>query len=332
MVSVIIPAYNAEHCIRRAIDSILAQSYEDFEVVVVDDGSTDGTAEVVKQYGEKVKYIYQENAGVSVARNTGVAAAKGQWVAFLDADDEWLPDKLKRQMELLARNSLLRWCATNFAQTDGTRSSPRIGVESLKEALSGRDYIENFFVEAGKGRCHIGAPTVVAQKRLFEQFGGFEAGRVNVEDLDMWLRIAHRYPSVGFIAEPLVIVHLDVENPDFDKRRLSSKRGINERAVMNRHLELARELGTISVFRPLAVRILRRTLLAAIYNGYKADARETVGQLRELFGWHWRLGTYLLTVFPGVTSAVLKTLAYICYLLGFEKLVTRRWSYSRKHQ
>jgi len=332
MVSVTIPVYNAGEAICRAIDSVLAQTFADYEIVVVDDGSTDNTAELVKEYGEKVKYIYQENAGESVARNTGVAAAKGKWVAFLDADDEWLPDKLKRQMELLARNPQLRWCATNFAQTDGTRSSPRIGVESLKKALSGRDYIENFFLEAAKGRCHIGAPTVIVDRNVLREVGGFELGRTSGPDQDMWWRIAYRYPKIGFIAKPMAVVHLDVENPLVAERRQFAKRGVSARQLITKHLRLAEEGGCSDVFRPYASTFLKQRLVMAIYHGFKADARETVGQFRELFGWRWRCGTYLLTVFPGVTSAVLRTLAYIRYLLGFEKLVTRRWLYSRKHQ
>ena len=87
-VSVVVPAYNAGECIERAIESVLAQTFCDYEVIVVDDGSTDNTAEAVRKYGPKVQYIHQANAGVSVARNAAIAVAKGKWIAFLDADDE----------------------------------------------------------------------------------------------------------------------------------------------------------------------------------------------------------------------------------------------------
>ncbi len=113
-ISVIIPAYNAGEYIARAIDIVLAQSRNADEIIVVDDGSTDNTSEVVAQYESKVKYIRQDNAGASVARNTGIEAATGEWIAFLDADDEWLPEKLKLQTEHLMRNGDLVWTTGNY--------------------------------------------------------------------------------------------------------------------------------------------------------------------------------------------------------------------------
>src|ERR1700733_11873432 len=103
LVSVIIPVYNREHCVKRAIDSVLAQTYKDFEVVVVADGSKDGSAEILKSYGEAIRLICQKNAGAGTARNTGIRAARGQWIAFLDSDDEWKPGKLACQMEFIEK-------------------------------------------------------------------------------------------------------------------------------------------------------------------------------------------------------------------------------------
>ncbi|MGA2224626.1 MAG: glycosyltransferase family 2 protein [Syntrophobacteraceae bacterium] len=98
-VSVIIPTFNREHCVTEAIESVLAQSYQDFELIVVDDGSTDGTYEVLRAYGDRLKAIWQTNCGVSVARNSGIKAARGGWIAFLDSDDTWEVDKLKTQVQ-----------------------------------------------------------------------------------------------------------------------------------------------------------------------------------------------------------------------------------------
>ena len=115
-ISVVIPAYNCERYITRSIDSVLAQTRPVDEIIIVDDGSSDNTGEVVKRYGGKVRYIRQENAGASVARNTGIEAATGDWIAFLDGDDEWLPDKIKHQTELLSRNPNLVWVTGNYME------------------------------------------------------------------------------------------------------------------------------------------------------------------------------------------------------------------------
>src|SRR5258708_8712103 len=101
LVSVIIPVYNREHCVKRAIDSVTAQTFKDFEVVVVDDGSKDGSVEILKSYGDSIHLICQKNAGAGTARNVAIRAARGRWIAFLDSDDAWRPEKLECQMQLL---------------------------------------------------------------------------------------------------------------------------------------------------------------------------------------------------------------------------------------
>ena len=113
-ITVVIPAYNSEKYIARAIDSVLTQTHKPDEIIVVDDGSTDNTSEIARKYEPSVKLIQQQNAGASVARNTGIEAATSEWIAFLDADDEWLPEKLKLQTEHLKRNPHLQWTTANF--------------------------------------------------------------------------------------------------------------------------------------------------------------------------------------------------------------------------
>ncbi|MBM2835200.1 MAG: glycosyl transferase [Candidatus Brocadiaceae bacterium] len=94
-VSVVIPTYNRAPYVIMAIESVLAQSYQDYEIIVVDDGSTDGTRDVLEPYRDRIRYMYQDNKGVSAARNTGIQESRGEWIAFLDSDDEWLPNKLE---------------------------------------------------------------------------------------------------------------------------------------------------------------------------------------------------------------------------------------------
>jgi len=110
-VSIVIPAFNASWCIRRAVDSVLAQTFTDFELIVVDDGSTDETAEILRSYGDALRVVSQPNGGMSCARNAGIRIARGRYIAFLDADDRWLPAKLERQVKLLDDRPALAFCA-----------------------------------------------------------------------------------------------------------------------------------------------------------------------------------------------------------------------------
>ena len=113
-ITVVIPAHNAGEHLGRALESVLAQTRPADEILVVDDGSTDNTAEVARSYGSAVTYLYQDQRGAGAARNRGIEAATGDWVAFLDADDEWLPEKLAVQCEHLARHKEVVWTCGNF--------------------------------------------------------------------------------------------------------------------------------------------------------------------------------------------------------------------------
>jgi len=330
MISVVIPAFNAGRFIKRTIDSILAQTYRDYEIIVVDDGSADNTAEVVKSYGPKVRYIYQENAGDGPARNTGIRAAKGEWIAFLDHDDEWLPEKLELQMELVSRHPELRWCGTNRYQSDGKRRAAVGNTEAIQKALGSDDYFENYFAAVTKGLCPVITSTMLVHKEVFEQIGVFDSCWLRSADLDTWWRTGYRFPKIGYLPQPLVIVHLDAVNVVSAKYRSLSKRGEQARKLIAHHLELANEQGRLEEFRPLAVKLLRRTLLTTVYRGFKTDTRITVKQFREFFPWYWRLGAYLLTVFPKLTSTFARAVAYLGYKLWFGRQVTRRWIHPPK--
>src|SRR6185369_7640984 len=117
-VSVIIPTYNSARFLTEAIDSVLAQSFKDFEILVIDDGSTDETKAMMQRYGSPVRYIYQANAGVAAARNRGIAESRGKYIAFLDADDAWCARKLETQLNALARNADHRACYSAFTVAD----------------------------------------------------------------------------------------------------------------------------------------------------------------------------------------------------------------------
>ena len=115
LVSVVIPTYNRANIVTKAVDSILAQTYTDYEIIVVDDGSVDDTREVLARYGDRIRYIFQQNSGVSAARNAGILSAMGRWITFLDSDDEWLPTKLEKQIQIATNNPSIVASITNVA-------------------------------------------------------------------------------------------------------------------------------------------------------------------------------------------------------------------------
>ena len=327
MVSVVIPAYNAAAFIRRTIDSVLRQSYRDFELIVVDDGSTDSTARVVKGYGQALRYIYQENAGDGPARNTGIEAAKGQWIAFLDHDDEWLPEKLERQMALLKRNPQLRWCAANYFRAGAGRRSPVGNTAALERQLAGREYFDDYFTAVGRKGCTLITLTLVIHKTVFERVGLFDSCWLLCADLDMWWRIAYEFPQIGYVPQPLGVMHLGELDVVATKRHLAGKRGDDARRLIAKHLGLAAEHGRTPQFIPVARRILKQSLAATIYHGFKTDARTTAKQFRQILGRRWLALTYLSTVFPGLTTSLLRSAAALARILNLDRQVTRRWIY-----
>jgi glycosyltransferase involved in cell wall biosynthesis len=330
MISVVIPAYNSAKSICRAIDSILAQSYCDYEIIVIDDGSTDNTAAIVSGYGSQVNYIYEENSGVCVARNAGVKAANGQWIAFLDHDDQWSPEKLARQMEIVENNSDLRWCTTNYFQDDGSRCTPVCDPEKVASNLSDRDYFESYFVAAGKRIIRIMPTTIMIRTDVFDEVGGFDPELRRSEDTDLWCRIALRYPRIGCVPEPLATRFLNISVPaEVIKLRLKQRTGEPMRKVLARYFSPAKKLGCLDDYKLFAAMELQKILLICIYSGHKYHARKTITEFNDLFGWYWRIGTYLLTVFPRVTAALLHLAAYIAYILRLDRQASRRWLYPK---
>jgi glycosyltransferase involved in cell wall biosynthesis len=185
LVSVIVPAFNAAWCVRRAVDSVLTQSFRGFELIVVDDGSTDDTAAILAGYGDALRVVSKPNGGLSSARNAGIAAAQGKYVAFLDADDWWLPGKLATQVALMESRPDLLFCSTaSGVQTpEGQRLADwRCGRDDHRSALESI-FSANAYV-AGSGSA------VLAKREAFQRAGGFDESLRSLEDIDMWMRLA----------------------------------------------------------------------------------------------------------------------------------------------
>ena len=198
-VSVIVPAFNAASYLPEAIESALNQSFLPREIIVVDDGSTDNTAELLDSYGDKIRYIHQENQGPAVARNRGIAEAKGRLIAFLDADDVWLPEKLQKQVEFLARNHTTGLVHTDYCFLHMETSNWSPSPHGSKE-FSGWCY-PRFF--DGNG---VFMSTALVRRECLDAVGLFDEQirSPTVEDYDLWFRIARHF-EFGFVAEPLAL-------------------------------------------------------------------------------------------------------------------------------
>lgn len=193
-VSVVIPAYNRAHTLPRALDSALAQTLPAQEVIVVDDGSQDGTEALIRQHYPQVRYLHQSNGGVSRARNRGIDAARGDWIALLDSDDSWLPTKLAAQCATLRENPKVRLCHT---EEIWIRHGRRVN-QMNKHAKSG-----GAIFRACLPRCVISPSASILHQSLFEEFGNFDETLPACEDYDLWLRICAT-ESVAFVPTPQI--------------------------------------------------------------------------------------------------------------------------------
>ncbi len=277
-VSVVIPAYNAQGCVGGAIRSVLAQTHPVREIIVVDDGSQDATASVVRGFAAPVRYLHQPNAGVSAARNRGVREASGDWVAFLDADDHWLPEKLDRQMELLQTRPDLHWCGCRPAYVKDGEPAPAEIPVPLKAFLRAPAAVP--FFESLRQGLVFQTSGVVVRRTVLQETGGFdESLRVN-EDRDLWWRIAFRHPLVGYC--PQVSYHFVLDQPDSLTKQVHD-RTPHARALC-RHLRNAESAGAdvCAAFRPYARRLALDYLMRAAAGEIiiAADARNG---LRSVF-------------------------------------------------
>jgi glycosyltransferase involved in cell wall biosynthesis len=210
LVSVIIPTYNRADTVRRSIDSALEQTYRPIEVIVVDDGSTDATREVLVGYGDRIRPIYQANGGPSVARNTGVAAARGEFIAFLDSDDTWKPAKIDRQVRLmLAGGARVPCCICNAAIINGDVTvSTTFEVSDVTCGLP-----EGFWMNPAPilaTRFILFNQVVLIRREAFEKVGRFKPEMRLLEDYDLAFRLAQLGPW-AFIEEPMVGKYNDTD-------------------------------------------------------------------------------------------------------------------------
>lgn len=201
-ISVVIPAYNREKFISRAIESVLNQTHKVDEIIVVDDGSLDNTLEVLDTFGDKIRVINQSNSGVSCARNRGVENSSFDWIAFLDSDDEWDKDKIREQVQFHADNPEILFSHTNEIWI---RNGKKINQKSHHKKFGG------FCFEKNLDFCHIAPSSVMIERDLFKEVGSFDESLVVCEDYDLWLRVLREYP-IGLIEKELVTKYAGHDN------------------------------------------------------------------------------------------------------------------------
>lgn len=186
--SVVIPLYNKEKYILRAVESVLSQSFSDFELIVVDDGSSDGSANRLAHLDDiRIRIIRQENSGEGAARNVGISCGKGGWVAFLDADDYWCIDHLFELKKIINLYPASGMVSTSYCEQYGD------GFKSCSSTLQGKIYSVNYFNQAAKKIGFINSSTVAIQKYIFDIIGGFGDYKLGA-DLELWARVALDYP------------------------------------------------------------------------------------------------------------------------------------------
>jgi glycosyltransferase involved in cell wall biosynthesis len=217
-VSVIIPSYNTATYLQAALDSVLTQTFDDWEVVLCDDGSTDNTRSLVEAalpaFHGRLRYVYQTNKGLPAARNTAIRNSSGEFLALLDADDVWLPHRLERGVALMDRDRSLGLIHGHVARIDTRGEFVEYPARPPLKYLSG-SIAHNIYAR----RAHLICPTILFRKECVDTVGGFDETMRATEDRDMWFRIAEKY-RVGYIDEVLANYRISPNSMSRDSDRM----------------------------------------------------------------------------------------------------------------
>jgi len=195
LVSIIIPTYNRKNMVKEAIESVFKQSYTNYELFVIDDGSDDNTFELINQYKDNLYYLYIRNRGVSKARNLGVTLSRGEYISFLDSDDYWLPDKLRKQVRFMEENPN---CSVSQTDEIWIKNGERVNPKKKHRKRSGDIFGQSLKL------CAVSPSSVMIKKSLFDSVGVFDETFPVCEDYDLWLRISKDH-KVLLLNEKLVV-------------------------------------------------------------------------------------------------------------------------------
>ena len=290
--SVIIPAYNSADYTVKTVESVLAQTYTDYELIVVDDGSTDHTREVLQEYLDRIKYIYKDNGGACSARNVGIEMAEGEYVACLDCDDLWLPEKLDHSVAVLEADSALGFMYTSTYTIDADGKT----LDEMRSPCNSRWAYKDLLYDN-----FVLAPTVVIRKSALMHVGLFDERIFIPADWELWLRLAREFP-IGYVDLPL------------SKYRMASNYTLKNveqfvqesNYVVEKHFRIAGELSTRDRAR------CKGRLLFVHFQLYRKagnlkEARRCLKQALRQNPFNWTL--YLCLIFSFLGSAARDTTA-----------------------
>jgi glycosyltransferase involved in cell wall biosynthesis len=297
-VAVVLPCYNVEACLPRALDSVFAQTYTDFHTYAVDDSSLDGTMRVLDTYADRCSFVSQPHAGPGAARNRAIQMSDSPFIAFLDADDEWLPHKLERQIaQLKADPELGLVCSLCALYESGKQSGSTLSVPRMPSSGRLFRYLAR--------NCFVFTPTVVVRRRCLEDAGLFNESLQVSEDFNLWLRIAARW-KIALLPEILAINHR--RSGSLSAAISSSERLRNGVAALEDVQSCCPDLTTAET------RALRAALAERLYcygshllsTGAMGASREKLASVLKLQTLHWRaFAKVLLTLLPAHASEFL---------------------------
>ena len=274
-VSVVIPNYNYGAYIEEALISVFNQTFQDFEVIVVDDGSNDNSRELLRsletKYEGRLKVIFQKNSGPSVARNKGIEMSKGNYIAFLDADDFWVSERLSKTVNFLINypNYAMVYAKSIFFENaTGKLLEEDHGIGTAKTRQSGK-CLEGLFIQGN----FIATGTILIQRFVFEKVGFFDKNFRGGEDLDMWMRIAARY-EIGYIPEILVRVRSHGRNITFQMLSQAKQEVLRTKKCLRDNPYLKSKIG-------------EETIKRKVYNGYYNLGRELILSNQQNRGRIW---------------------------------------------
>lgn len=284
-VSAVVCTYNREREVCRAVESILAQSRPAAEVIVVNDGSSDGTEQALRHFGDRIDYLRQPNQGASAARNAGIARARGRYVAFLDSDDEWLPFHLADLLGIVEPAGGPNWAFSTRLVRMPEDGPPQPEVPPQLGALvDARGVAADYLALSGSGVLSA-TSTLLVRRDLFRELGAFDTTLRAGEDLDLWWRIARDHPRVGVARRPSVVMESFRDDSLSASARddPSGRSDLRHAESIERNLARMASAGRLAAFRPVAALHLDPVVERALL-------RRDLTVLRKV---GWRMGALL---------------------------------------